>query len=151
MSKCNYLVTFSLIPSLSSLNGLHVKMQLFGNFSYNSLFKFSKWSPFQTIPFDYVCNLTYFTDVDGVPVPLAVGVGVHVLGILPGLGKVPVVPDVAVVREAVRHKPQLSLLHVLLDGVERLLEVDLHLCVAPPGDLHHHVEHFVGLVIAVKI
>jgi hypothetical protein len=51
MLKCNYLVTSSLIPSLSSPNGLHVKMQPFGNIQYNSLFKFSKWSPFQTIPF----------------------------------------------------------------------------------------------------
>jgi hypothetical protein len=51
MSKSNYLVTSGLIPSLGSPNGLHVKMQPFGNIQYNSLFKFSKWSPFQTIPF----------------------------------------------------------------------------------------------------
>jgi hypothetical protein len=36
-----------------------------------------------------------------------------------------VVPEVALVREAVPHKPELALLDVLLDGVEALLLADL--------------------------
>ena len=44
-------------------------------------------------------------DIDWVVIPLAVGGGVCVVGVLPGLGDGAVVPDVAVVGEAVGHKP----------------------------------------------
>ena len=45
------------------------------------------------------------TDVDWVVVPLAVCGGVGVVGVLPCLGDGAVVPDVAVVGEAVGNKP----------------------------------------------
>jgi len=48
-----------------------------------------------------------------------------VVGVLPGLGKGSVVPDVALVREAVGHEAQLALLDVLLDGVQRGLKANL--------------------------
>lgn len=57
-----------------------------------------------------------------------------------------VVPDVAVVREAVAHKTQAALLDVLLDRVERLLLRDLHLRVRPARDLDDHVQDPVVLV-----
>ena len=62
------------------------------------------------------------------------------------LGEGAVVPDVAVVGEAVADVTQTALLHVLLDGVEGLLLGDLHLRVGPAGDLDDHVEDAIGLV-----
>ena len=49
-----------------------------------------------------------------------------------GGGNGPVVPDVALVREAIAHEAQLALLGVLEDRVEVLRLADLHLGVAPP-------------------
>jgi hypothetical protein len=43
------------------------------------------------------------------------------VGVFPGLGESSVVPEVSLVREAVAHESQLSLLGVLLDGVEGFL------------------------------
>ena len=37
---------------------------------------------------------------------------------------------------------EVSLLHVLFDGVEAFLGGDFHLGVAPAGDFNHHVEMF---------
>ena len=45
------------------------------------------------------------TDVNRVVIPLAVGGGVGVVGVLPGLRDGAVVPDVAMVGEAIGHKP----------------------------------------------
>ena len=47
------------------------------------------------------------TDVDGVVVTLAVGGGVGVVWVLPGLGDGPVVPDVAMVGETVGNKSEI--------------------------------------------
>jgi hypothetical protein len=47
------------------------------------------------------------------------------VGVLPGLGEAAVVPEVALVGEAVADEAQLALLGVLLDGVEGLLLGDL--------------------------
>ena len=52
--------------------------------------------------------------------------------------------------EAVCNVAQLSLLHVLLDGVQLLLEVDLHLGVGPARDLDHHVVRLLALIGAGK-
>ena len=57
-----------------------------------------------------------------------------------------VVPDVAVVGEAVADEAETALLDVLLDGVEGLLLGDLHLGVGPAGDLDHHVQDAIVLV-----
>lgn len=62
------------------------------------------------------------------------------------LGKSTVVPDVAVVREAVADEAELALLNVLLDGVEGLILGDLELGVGPAGNLDDHVEDVLGLV-----
>lgn len=57
-----------------------------------------------------------------------------------------VVPDVAVVGEAVANVAELALLDVLLDRVEGLLLRDLHLRVGPARDLNDHVENAIILV-----
>ena len=62
------------------------------------------------------------------------------------LGERAVVPDVAVVGEAVADVAETALLDVLLDGVERLLLGDLHLGVGPAGDLDYHVQDAIVLV-----
>lgn len=62
----------------------------------------------------------------------------------PYLGKSTIVPDVALVGEAVADKAQLALLDVLLDGVEDLVLGDLELGVGPAGDLDNHVEDVLG-------
>jgi hypothetical protein len=49
-------------------------------------------------------------------------------------------------RETVPNEPQLALLDVLLDGVERLLLGHFQLCVGPAGDLDDHVEDAGGFV-----
>ena len=85
---------------------------------------------------DLVADLAH---VDRVVVPLAVSRLVSVVGVLPGLGDGAIVPDVAVVGEAVGDIPQLAFLDVLLQGVEGRLGVDLDLGVAPPRDLDNHV------------
>jgi hypothetical protein len=56
------------------------------------------------------------------------------------LGKGTVVPEVALVREAVPHVAELALLDVLLDGVERLLLGNLHLGIGPAGHLKVEVQ-----------
>ena len=83
--------------------------------------------------------VAYLTHINWVIIPLAVGRLVGVVGVLPGLRDSAIVPDVAVVREAVGHKPQLTLLHVLLEGVEGRLGVNLDLGIAPSRDLYHHI------------
>ena len=57
-----------------------------------------------------------------------------------------VVPDVAVVWEAVANETQTALFDVLLDGIERLLLGDLELGVGPTRDLDNHVENAIALV-----
>lgn len=57
-----------------------------------------------------------------------------------------IVPDVAVVREAVADKAKLALLDILLDRVEGLVLGDLQLGVGPAGNFDNHVEDVVGLV-----
>ncbi|KAI3488210.1 hypothetical protein L1887_47749 [Cichorium endivia] len=84
--------------------------------------------------------------VERVVVALGLGVRVRVVRVLPRLREGAVVPDVALVREAVAHKAQLALLGVLLEGVEVLLLADLHLGVGPARDLDNHVEHRLALV-----
>ena len=93
-------------------------------------------------------ELADLADVERVVVTLGLGLGVDVVGVLPGLerdgsaevrnsGKVvgncgraylgegTVVPEVTLVGEAVADEPELALLGVLLDGVEELLLGDL--------------------------
>ena len=64
----------------------------------------------------------------------------------PYLGEGAVVPNIAVIRETVADVAQLSLLDVLLDGVEGLLLGDLHLRVGPARDLNNHVQDAIVLV-----
>jgi len=91
-------------------------------------------------------ELSDLTDVDWVVVSLGLGLGVDVLGVFPGLGEGTVVPEISLVGEAVTDVTELSLLDVLLDGVECLLLRDLHLCVGPPWNLNNHVEDGLGLI-----
>ena len=70
-------------------------------------------------------ELTNLADVERVVVTLSLGLGVGDVGVLPGLGEAAVVPEVALVGEAVADEAQLALLGVLLDGVELLLLGDL--------------------------
>lgn len=62
------------------------------------------------------------------------------------LGESTIVPDVSVMRKAVAHITKLALLDVLLDGVERLLLGDFHLCVGPPGNFDDHVKNAILLI-----
>ena len=70
-------------------------------------------------------ELADLADVERVVVALLLGLGVGDVGVLPGLGEGAVVPEVALVREAVSDISKLALLDVLLDGVEELLLGDL--------------------------
>lgn len=90
--------------------------------------------------------LADLADVERVIVTLGLGVWVSVVRVLPSLRKGTVVPDVALVREAVANKAQLALLGVLLERVEVLLLADLHLGVGPSGDLDNHVEDRLALI-----
>lgn len=65
-------------------------------------------------------GLSNLADVEGVVVSVRLGLGVHRVGVLPGLGERSVVPEVTLVGEAVPHEPELALLGVLEDGVEAL-------------------------------
>lgn len=62
------------------------------------------------------------------------------------LGEGTVVPDVAVVGEAVADEAETTLLDILLDRIEGLLLGDLHLGVGPARDLDNHVEDAIALV-----
>lgn len=57
-------------------------------------------------------GLTDLADVERVVVTVGAGLGVLLLGVLPGLGEGSVVPDVAVVREAVSDVSELALFDV---------------------------------------
>jgi hypothetical protein len=70
-------------------------------------------------------ELTNLADVERVVVTVHLGLGVGGVGVLPGLGEGTVVPEVALVGEAVADEAQLALLGVLLDGVEGLILGDL--------------------------
>jgi hypothetical protein len=70
-------------------------------------------------------KLADLADVERVVVALRLGLGVGDVGVLPGLGEGAVVPEVALVREAVADEAELTLLRVLLDGVEGLFLGDL--------------------------
>lgn len=70
-------------------------------------------------------ELADLADVEGVVVTVHLGLGVGGVGVLPGLGEGAVIPEVALVGEAVADEAQLALLGVLLDGVEGLLLGDL--------------------------
>jgi hypothetical protein len=71
--------------------------------------------------------LSNLAHVDWIVVTLAVGVLVNVVWALPCLWQATVVPDVAVVGEAVVHEASLALLLVLDDGVEWQILADLHI------------------------
>lgn len=91
-------------------------------------------------------KLTNLADVERIVITLGLGLGVDNVRVLPGLfyvlvrtpsraddgsgwfaylGEGSVVPEVALVREAVADKPDLALLDILLNGVEELLLGDL--------------------------
>ena len=62
------------------------------------------------------------------------------------LRKCAIVPNVAVVRETISNKAQVSLFDVLLDGVEQLLFGDFHLRVGEARNFNDHVEDTVVAV-----
>jgi len=84
--------------------------------------------------------------IEGIIVASCLGLGVRRVRVFPRLGECTVVPNVAVVREAVANETKLFLLDVLLDGVEWFLLADFHLGVGPTGDLDDHVEDSAVLV-----
>jgi len=99
--------------------------------------------------FDLANVTDLFTDlanIEGIVVTLGLGFGMRVIGVLPGLRECTVVPDVAVMGEAVANETQATLLDVLLDWIEWLLLGDLELCVGPTRDLDNHVEDAIALV-----
>lgn len=59
-----------------------------------------------------------FKHINGIIVTLAAGRWVQMFGVLPGLWKCAVVPDVAMMRETISNKTQLAFLDVLFYGVE---------------------------------
>jgi len=85
-------------------------------------------------------------DIERIVVTLGLGLRVRVVGVFPGLRESTVVPDVAVVGEAVANETQATLLNVLFDGVERFVLGDLKLGVGPTRDLYNHVEDAIVLV-----
>jgi len=91
--------------------------------------------------------LADLADVQWIIVTLSFGLRVHDLRVLPGLGKGTVVPDVAMMGEAIPDETELALLDVLLDRVEGLLLGHFHLGVSPPWDLHNHVEDSSVLIV----
>lgn len=50
-----------------------------------------------------------------------------------------IVPDVSVMRETIANVSELAAFDVLLDGVERFLLGNLHLCIRPAWNLNNHV------------
>lgn len=70
-------------------------------------------------------KLTNLAHVERVIVTLGLGLGVDGVGVLPGLGEGTIVPEVALMGEAVADVAELALLDVLLDGVEELILGDL--------------------------
>lgn len=70
-------------------------------------------------------ELADLADVERVVVTLLLGLRVGDIGVLPGLWEGTVVPEVALVWEAVADESKLALLGVLLDGVELLILGDL--------------------------
>lgn len=70
-------------------------------------------------------NLTDLADIEWIIVTLGFGFGVDGVGVFPGLGEGAVVPEVALVGEAIADKSELALLNILLDGVKELLFRDL--------------------------
>lgn len=93
-------------------------------------------------------KLADLADIERVVVTLGLGLGVDGVGVLPGLGEGTVVPEVALVGEAVADEAKLALLDILLDGVEELLLGDLKLAVGPSRDLDDHVQD--GLLLVGK-
>lgn len=103
-------------------------------------------------------------DIEGIVVTLGLGLRVRVVRVFPGLKALhhpkgeaeytiptnlrecTVVPDVAVMGEAVANKTQATLLNVLFDGVERFILGDLKLSVGPTRNLYNHVEDAIVLV-----
>jgi hypothetical protein len=87
-----------------------------------------------------------FTDVERVVVAFCFCFGMNLVGVFPSLGESTVVPDVAMVGEAIPDVSQFTLFDILLDRIKRLLFGDLHLGVCPARDLDDHVEDAIVLV-----
>ena len=104
-------------------------------------------------------------NIERIVVALGLGLGMRVVGIFPGLEgcyyfkktwvntrdatnlrEGTVVPDVAVVGEAVANETQTALLDVLFDRIEWLLLGDLEFSVGPAGDFDNHIEDTIALV-----
>ena len=75
-------------------------------------------------------SLTNLTDIQWVVVTLSLGLRVVDAWVFPSLRECTIIPEITLVREAVADKPDLALLDVLLDRVEKLLLGDLN---ASPG------------------
>jgi hypothetical protein len=69
--------------------------------------------------------LTNFANVNGVIVATSLSLGVNLVGVFPGLRQGTVVPDIALVGEAVADETKLALLDVLLDRVQSIFLGDL--------------------------
>jgi len=79
-------------------------------------------------------------DIKRVIVTLCLCLCMSDVWVLPGLWEGTIVPDVAVMGEAVANEAQAALFGILFDGVEGLLFGYFHLGVGPTGDLDDHVE-----------
>jgi len=91
-------------------------------------------------------ELTDFANIEWVVVALGLGLRVDLVWVFPSLGESSVVPEIALVWEAVTDETKLALLGVLEDWVELSLLGDLHLSIGPAWDLDDHVKDSVLLI-----
>jgi len=91
-------------------------------------------------------ELANLANVQWVVVSLGLGLWVNNIGVFPGLREGTVVPEIALVREAVSHISELALLDILFDGIEGFLLANLHLSVGPARNFNNHIEDRLLLV-----
>jgi len=72
-------------------------------------------------------QFTDFADIQRVIVTLGLGLGMNDIGVFPGFWESTIVPQVALVREAVANESELAFFDVLLDGIQEFIFGNLKL------------------------
>jgi len=90
--------------------------------------------------------LSDLTDIEGIVIAPRLRLGMRLAGVFPSLREGTIVPDVAVMGEAVANVSQPALLDILFDRVEGFLLGNFHFGVGPAGNLNDHVEDAIILV-----
>jgi len=85
-------------------------------------------------------------DVQWVIVSLGLGLGVDDVGVFPGLGERAIVPEIALVGEAVADESKFAFLDILLNWVKKFLLADLQFGIGPSWDLDDHVQDCLLLI-----